>query len=154
MMPWTCSFPGSSVHGISQGRRLGWVAISSSRGSSRPRDQPCLSWVSCIGGQILYHCAICFLYSLLISYFARLLPARMQTLQGQVSLFGVFHVVGAHKCLLTEFATLQTLPRSLFSFWDFSNFKFFNGKFCGRVTSLFWSLSVYKHRNFLQEKEK
>ena len=40
----------------------------------------------------------------------------MQTLQGQVSLFGVFHVVGAHKCLLTEFAMLQTLPRSLFSF--------------------------------------
>jgi len=87
-----CSFPGSSVHGISQGRRQEWVAISSSRGSSRPRDRPCLSWVSCVGRQILYHCAICFLYNLLISYFARL-PARMQTLQGQVSLFGVFHVV-------------------------------------------------------------
>ena len=30
--------PGSSVRGISQGRILAWVAISSSRGSSRPRD--------------------------------------------------------------------------------------------------------------------
>ena len=35
-----CSPPGSSVHGISQARTVKWVAISSSRGSSRPRDQP------------------------------------------------------------------------------------------------------------------
>ena len=39
------SMPGSSVHGISQGRILGWVAISSSRGSSRPMDQ---TQASCI----------------------------------------------------------------------------------------------------------
>ena len=32
--PW----PGSSVHGIFQARILGWIAISSSRGSSQPRD--------------------------------------------------------------------------------------------------------------------
>ena len=31
--------PGSSVHGILQARILVWVAISSSRGSSHPRDQ-------------------------------------------------------------------------------------------------------------------
>ena len=37
--PIDCSSPGSSVHGISQARMLKWVAISSSRGSSRPRDQ-------------------------------------------------------------------------------------------------------------------
>ena len=38
-----CGPPGSSVHGISQGRvgnLLEWVAISSSTGSSRPRDEP------------------------------------------------------------------------------------------------------------------
>ena len=29
---------GSSVHGISQAKLLEWVAISSSRGSSQPRD--------------------------------------------------------------------------------------------------------------------
>jgi len=42
--PMDCSPPGSSVHGISQSWILEWVAISSSRGSSRPRDQtqvPC-----------------------------------------------------------------------------------------------------------------
>ena len=43
-----CSLPGSSVHGIFQARILEWVAISSSRGSSQPRDQTCVSCVSCI----------------------------------------------------------------------------------------------------------
>ena len=37
--PMDCSPPGSSsVHGISQARILEWVAISSSRGSSHPKD--------------------------------------------------------------------------------------------------------------------
>ena len=39
--------PGSSVCGISQARILEWVAISSSRGSSWPRDWTCLS---CLAG--------------------------------------------------------------------------------------------------------
>ena len=43
-----CSPPGSSVHGISQARSLQWVvvALSSSKGSSQPRDQSCVSCVS------------------------------------------------------------------------------------------------------------
>ena len=36
--PLDCSPPGSSVRGILQTRILQWVAISYSRGSSRPRD--------------------------------------------------------------------------------------------------------------------
>ena len=36
--PMDCSLPDSSVHGISQGRIVESVAISFSRGSSRPRD--------------------------------------------------------------------------------------------------------------------
>ena len=36
--PMDCSLPGSSVHGIFQARVLEWIAISFSRGSSRPRD--------------------------------------------------------------------------------------------------------------------
>ena len=51
------SSPGSSVHGILQARILEWVAISSSRGSSRPKDQTHVSCISCIGGRILYHWA-------------------------------------------------------------------------------------------------
>ena len=48
---WCWRPPGSSVHWISQGRILEWVSTSFSRGSSRPRDQTC---VSCIGRWILY----------------------------------------------------------------------------------------------------
>ena len=49
-----CNLPGSSVHRILQARIL---AIPSSRGSSWPRDQTCISCVSCIGRRILYHWA-------------------------------------------------------------------------------------------------
>ena len=42
------SQPGSSVHGILQARILEWVAISFSKGSSRPRDR---TQVSCIAGR-------------------------------------------------------------------------------------------------------
>ena len=38
-----CSPPGSSEHGISQAKILEWVAISSSRRSSQPRDRTFLS---------------------------------------------------------------------------------------------------------------
>ena len=45
--PTDCSPPASSVHGFSQARILGWVAISFSRRYSWPRDQ---IQVSCIAG--------------------------------------------------------------------------------------------------------
>ena len=44
--PVDCSPPGSSVHGILQARRLEWVAISFSRGSSRPRDRTQVSRIA------------------------------------------------------------------------------------------------------------
>ena len=44
--------PDFSVHGVSQARILEWVAISSSRGSSLPKDA---AEVSCIGSQVFYH---------------------------------------------------------------------------------------------------
>ena len=49
------SLPGSCVHGIFHARILKWVAISYSRGSSQPKDQTHVSYVSCIGRQVLYH---------------------------------------------------------------------------------------------------
>ena len=45
----------SSVHGVLQARMLVWVAMPSSRGSSWPRDRTRVSYVSCIGWQVLYH---------------------------------------------------------------------------------------------------
>ena len=50
--PVDCSPPCSSVHGIFQARVLEWVAISFSRGSSRPRDR---TQVSRIVSKMLYH---------------------------------------------------------------------------------------------------
>ena len=49
--PKDCSPPGSSVHETSQTRKLEWVAVPFSRGSSQPRDR---THISCIGRQILY----------------------------------------------------------------------------------------------------
>ena len=49
------SLPGSSVCGILQARILEWVAIFSSRGSCRPRNQTCISYISCIGRPVLSH---------------------------------------------------------------------------------------------------
>ena len=46
--PMDCSLPGSTFHGILQARVLEWVAISFSRGSSRPRDR---TLISCIPGR-------------------------------------------------------------------------------------------------------
>ena len=53
--PTGCSPPGSSVRGILQARILEWVAISSSRGSSQPRDRTHISCVCCIGRWVLIH---------------------------------------------------------------------------------------------------
>ena len=47
LCPADCSTPGSSVDGILQARILEWVAISSSRGSSQPRDRTHVSCFSC-----------------------------------------------------------------------------------------------------------
>ena len=50
--PMECSPPGSSVHGILQATILEWAAMPSSRGSSRPRDQNVISYISCVARQI------------------------------------------------------------------------------------------------------
>ena len=52
-----CSLLGSCVHGVLQARRLEWIAILSSRGSSHPRDPTQDSCVSCIAGRFFTHWA-------------------------------------------------------------------------------------------------
>ena len=53
--PMEYNLPSSSVHGILQARILEWVAIPSNRRSSQPKDRTHISYVSCIGRQVLYH---------------------------------------------------------------------------------------------------
>ena len=53
--PLDCSLPGAFVHGILQWRILEWVAVSSSRGSSRLQDGTCVCRVSCNAGRFFSH---------------------------------------------------------------------------------------------------
>ena len=53
--PWTVARQAPLSMGILQARILEWVAMPSSRGSSRPRDQTHMSYISCIGRRVLYH---------------------------------------------------------------------------------------------------
>ena len=53
--PLDCSPPGSSVHGILQARILELVAVSSSKGSSQPRDGNCICCVSYAAGRFFTH---------------------------------------------------------------------------------------------------
>ena len=53
--PMDYSLPGFSVHGNLQARILEWVAMPFSRGSSRSRDQTCVSFVSYTAGRFFTH---------------------------------------------------------------------------------------------------
>ena len=52
--PWTVNHVNSSAHGIFQARILEWPAICFSRGFSQPETRTHISYISCIGKQILY----------------------------------------------------------------------------------------------------
>ena len=51
------NLPGPSIHGVFQATVVEWIAVCSSGASSWPRDRTHVSCVSCIGRQMLYHCA-------------------------------------------------------------------------------------------------
>ena len=59
--------PGSSLRGISQARILEWVAISYSKGSSRPRNQTCLlhQWVYSLPLHLLRSASIALSFRIL-----------------------------------------------------------------------------------------
>ena len=46
--PMDCSLPGSFVHGILQARIVEWIAMSSSKWSTQPRNRTHISGISCI----------------------------------------------------------------------------------------------------------
>ena len=53
--PMDWSLAGSSIQGTLQARILEWIAMPSSNGSSQPRDQIHISYVSRLGRQGVYH---------------------------------------------------------------------------------------------------
>ena len=52
--PWTAARQAPLSMGILQARTLEWAAMPSSRGSSRPRGQTCVSYVSCFDRKVLF----------------------------------------------------------------------------------------------------
>ena len=81
-----CNLPDSSVCGIFWARILEWVAVFSSRGSSRSRDQTC---VSCVGRRVLCHCDT----SEAMSY----LPSCLFHQEDPGSAFSPLHSVGGNR---------------------------------------------------------
>ena len=55
MTLWTIAWQTPLSRGFLQARILEWVAMLSSRGSSRPRDKTSVSIISCLGRWVLYH---------------------------------------------------------------------------------------------------
>ena len=97
---------------VLQARILEGVAISFSRGSSQLRDQTCISCISCIGRQILYHCA---------TWEALLIKHQIQNkhsgkyLSSSFPLFSSFRQVG-----VVGKMKINTFPECLLSIWCFS----------------------------------
>ena len=63
-----------SVHGLLQARTLEWVAIPFFRGSSQPRDQTCVSCISCIAGAFFTNWATREAHSWVVFHNTNVLP--------------------------------------------------------------------------------
>ena len=128
--PLAYSLPGSSVHGNSQARILGWVAISYSRGSSQPRERTGVSWASYIGGQILYHCAtwkaLRWVYRRMLWGIPIHMAMLLQSGEGWVGLVKPGGMSGGPSCLLPAQVFRGLSPPRL------SVTRFRNGSLCGR----------------------
>ena len=112
-----CSPPGCSVHWILKARILEWIAMLSSRESSQPGDQTCVSWVSCITGDSLSlgHCRSPPSQSIICPQLERCLiwlPAesRPEWLTGLCHCKG-YKTLKTHHLTLVISASLQILER-------------------------------------------
>ena len=99
--PRDCSLRGSSVHEILQARKLKWLAISSSRAYYLTQGSNHISYISCIGRQILNHCVTWEVVVVVVVVVQSLSRVRL------------FHTpwTAAHQA-----PTSFTLPRSLLKF--------------------------------------
>ena len=118
--PVDCNPPGSSVHGVFQAGILEWVAMSSSRGSSQPRDQTWVSWVSCIAGRF---------FTTEPPGKPTLCPSSPQTVaehNGAAGAWPLLPTVGffRHRTWLPRVSQSETLPAQFFFFhFPFTNLR-------------------------------
>ena len=140
--PINCSLPGSSVHQILQARILEWVAMPSSKASFQPRDRTHVSYISCIGRQLLYqyhHMEFSakglleptFYFWLSFYYPSMCLPTVPWAHQAcsnlwvfelaipsfRTSLFPGIHTASFLFCLIFHFSLQMPLGQSHFPFW-------------------------------------
>ena len=113
---WDCSPPGSSVLGTLQARILEWVPISSSRGSSRPRDRTC---ISCIGRWILYHWATWKVPHAFISLAHSMASARIDLPWLSHLVIALFSNVQLRSFVLMKLFLLAHHPQDEHYFWFF-----------------------------------
>lgn len=111
--------PSSSVHGIVQARMLKRVGISFSRESSPPKHYSCISCISHIGRQTLYHCAtwevplvssyVCF--NFLSGFTPFIIPFNL------LSLCGFLNV--KLSCFSNHVSEFRIATRAIFFFFTF-----------------------------------
>ena len=82
--------------GFFPARIVEWVAISSPKGSSLSRNQTCISSVSYIGRQILYHCATWKLLSVKASHFCHVGAKKELRHSSYYVLFFLYESVWMH----------------------------------------------------------
>ena len=111
-----CSPPGSSDLGILQARILEWVAISSSRGSSRPRDPTC---ISCAGRRILYHWATWKAPHTFIPFTLSKSSARIDLPRLFRLIIALFSSVQLRSLVLMKLFLLAPHPQAERYFWFF-----------------------------------
>ena len=110
--PGDCSLPGFSIHGIFQARVLEWVAISFSRGFSRPRDR---TRVSCIVGR-------CFTIVWKIANLWKMQIVRISKSLGFKSTQGYQPTVTEINTHFLQHSSLKsTLRSTLASMWSLGN---------------------------------
>ena len=120
LSPIDCSPPGSTVHWIFQARIRVWVAIFYSRGSSQPRDWTHISYVSSIGRQILYHCAIweALRFSRVKAKIAPKLNRQEKLNSLKQKLGEILRAAGgmilSHLCLITGFSERKSILSCIF----------------------------------------
>ena len=83
--PMDCSPSGSSLHGISQARILEWVAISSPRGTSQPRDWTHVSCISCMQVSSFTTKPVFFLLQMKMSLFHKISQNQMSIMSMLIS---------------------------------------------------------------------
>ena len=97
-----CSPSNSTVYGISQARMLEWVAMSSSRVSSWPRDQTRVSCVSCISRCFVFFCF----------FFFNTVPPSIVRLIASDHVIWSQHNLSTHKWVITP-VKAKTTPKLL-----------------------------------------